>query len=111
MNRALRRLAHGPKLCKPGTHRFQAWTAGGDIERIVCIRCSRTFMQVMEESPADLAIYRRWLATELGKAVHAHPPNPLKPLVKGCPGCDRERELLEAAPSKLAVAKMPVDDA
>jgi hypothetical protein len=111
VNRALRRLARGPKLCAPGTHQFQAWTAAGNIERIVCIRCGRTFMQVMEESPADLAIYRRWLAGELGKAQHVHPPNPLKPLVKGCPGCDREAELLAAKPSQLAVAKMPVDDA
>lgn len=113
VNRAQRRALprKPPKLCATGTHAYQAWTVAGETKRVVCTGCGRTFEQVMEESPADLAIYRRWLAEELGKAVHNHEPDPKGPFIEGCTGCDREQALLAAEPSKLAIARLPVDGA
>lgn len=77
MNRAQRRAAEreaaraarkAPPLCPPRTHAFGELVATVEGEktasRIVCRKCRRTFEQVMEESPDDLAYYVQWLRSK-----------------------------------------------
>lgn len=108
MNRAARRAAARtltkgapvPPLCAPGSHAFAriSGTVEGveQVVRVVCRRCRRTFGQVMEQSPADLAIYRQWLEAELAQARGQHleacPRRfaPDYPASDGCPGCARQ---------------------
>lgn len=107
MNRATRRASRNgrkpPPLCRPGAHSFQrlAATVGGaeTAVRVVCTACRRTIQQVMEESPADLAMYREWLAAELAAARAQHVracPRRFELAAApsdGCAGCTREAQL------------------
>ena len=72
MNRAQRRASGGRvgplPICAPLAHRFQRLDATyrGKVAatRVVCERCSRTFEQVMAESPEDRAAFDAWLQQE-----------------------------------------------
>jgi hypothetical protein len=87
-------------LCPPGQHQFGklAGTVAGEevAVRVVCGRCSRTFGQVMHESPADLERFRAWLRDELVAAAGEHLeacPRRFSPdylASDGCPGCARQ---------------------
>lgn len=106
MNRADRRASTrrkpGPPapLCPPGKHAFGKLTGTVAGEQaavaVVCNRCRRTFGQVMNESPADLALFREWLRTELVTAAGEHVeacPRRFSPdylASDGCPGCLRQ---------------------
>lgn len=114
MNRKARRAAERrrgglPPLCVPGTHRFgEVRATVGDkvTERaIICSACRRTIQQVFEQSPRDLAIYRKWLEQQLDEVEHTHELYPAlgehKPEVDGCPGCIRRAQLQHASPESL----------
>jgi hypothetical protein len=59
------RAAHRPpKMCPPGQHAYQGWTAGGTLRRVVCTKCNRRIEEILAHSPADLELYRQWLADE-----------------------------------------------
>lgn len=54
-----------PPVCQPGTHAFGeiAGTYRGETvaRRVVCSNCRRTFEQVLEEQPEELARFQAWL--------------------------------------------------
>jgi hypothetical protein len=100
--RAMKRASPGRPLpiCPPGQHRFGKLTgtvAGEEVAaRVVCQRCSRTFGQVMHDSPEDLELFRGWLRTEFVAAAGEHLaacPRRFSPdylASDGCPGCQRQ---------------------
>lgn len=99
-------LPSGPKpLCKPGTHQLSEIVGTVDDKpvatMVACVVCLRTFQQIMEQSPDDLAMYRGFLEAEAAKVEHTHEPDPDGLPVEGCAGCARVAELVHASPESL----------
>lgn len=74
MNRAQRRalkrprLGPMPPLCPSGQHAIQEVTGTYRGEKVataaVCTRCRRTSTQILEQSPADRALFETWSAAQ-----------------------------------------------